>query len=241
MTWLKRKHNWCSPVIQNEMLQLLVNELMRSIHAQNPVMYCVICNGIHGVSGKEQICICLRYVDEILSPVERSVGLYDTDSTTSEAISNIIFYVLIRLQLSVAHLRGQAYDGASNMSGHKRGVQSLVKEQQQLAPFIHCGAHSANLVIQDSCGASYVIKNSLQLAHNIGVLFSQSLNARHELKKLMKLDSGAPHKTLMSNAMGFRRSQIDGILQNYGLLLDTLEQLKVEKNSHAHGLLEKLE
>ncbi|KAJ8891933.1 hypothetical protein PR048_004492 [Dryococelus australis] len=28
-TWLKRKHDWCSPEIQNEMLQLLANELMR--------------------------------------------------------------------------------------------------------------------------------------------------------------------------------------------------------------------
>ncbi|KAJ8869511.1 hypothetical protein PR048_028502 [Dryococelus australis] len=69
-SWLKRKLDWCSPDIQNEMLQLLANELVR------------------------------RYVDEKLSPVELFVVLHDADSTTGEAISNIMFDVLIRLQLS---------------------------------------------------------------------------------------------------------------------------------------------
>ncbi|KAJ8883024.1 hypothetical protein PR048_014863 [Dryococelus australis] len=43
----------------------------------------------------------------------------------------------------------------------------------------------------------------------------------------------------MYNAMGLPKKS--RILHNYGLLLDILEQLKVEKNSHAQGLLEKLE
>ncbi|KAJ8893350.1 hypothetical protein PR048_005941 [Dryococelus australis] len=67
------------------------------------------------------------------------------------------------------------------------------------------------------------------------------------LKKIMELDFGAlvnkivRIKPLCPIRWVYRRSQIDRILQNYGLLLDTLEQLKVEKNSHVHGLLEKLE
>ncbi|KAJ8874285.1 hypothetical protein PR048_025130 [Dryococelus australis] len=197
------------------MLQLLANELVRS-HSCSKSSH-VLCHiiGTRDVSGKEQICICLRYVDEKLSQVELFVGLCDADSTTGEAISNIIFYVFwIRLQLLVSHLRGQACDGASNMSGHKRGVQALVKEQQPLAPFIHCGVHTANLMLQVSCGA---IKNSLQLA--IGVIFSQSLNARHELKTIMELDSAAPVDNIVSiqslcpMRWVYRRSQIDRILE----------------------------
>ncbi|KAJ8893351.1 hypothetical protein PR048_005942 [Dryococelus australis] len=153
-TFLKRNHNWCSPDIQNEMLQLLANELVRSHLCPKSSLYSVICDETCDVSGKEQMFICLRYIDEKLTSAELFVGL-----TTGEAISNIIFDVLIRLQLLVSHMRGQAYDGVSNMSGHKRDVLALVKEQQSLAPFIHCGAHSANFVLQDSCGASYVIKN----------------------------------------------------------------------------------
>ncbi|KAJ8866346.1 hypothetical protein PR048_032189 [Dryococelus australis] len=190
-TWLKRKHDRCSPEIQNEMLQLLANELVRrsvtAIHARNPVMYSVICDGTRDVSGKEQICICLRYVDEKLSPVEFFVGVYEAGSTTGEAVSNIVFDVLIRPQLSVSHLRGQAYDGASHMSGHKRGVQALVKVQLPLAPFINCAAHTANVVLQDSCGASYVIKNSLQLAHDIDDLFTErSFSSLRRLKTYLR-------------------------------------------------------
>ena len=49
---------------------------------------------------------------------------------------------MIRCMLPLEKCRGQAYDGASNMSGHIRGVAARVKQDQKAALYVHCLAHS---------------------------------------------------------------------------------------------------
>lgn len=39
--------------------------------------------------------------------------------------------ILIRCSLPISQCRGQAFDGASNMSGIRNGVQALVKKSSQ--------------------------------------------------------------------------------------------------------------
>lgn len=50
-------------------------------------------------------------------------------------------------KLSLKNLRGQGYDGGSNMSGRKNGVQALILEDQPLAVYTHCFNHQLNLCI----------------------------------------------------------------------------------------------
>ena len=47
------------------------------------------------------------------------------------------------------NLVGQAYDGAAVMSGKHSGVQARIREQAKFAFYIHCSAHSLNLVLVD--------------------------------------------------------------------------------------------
>jgi Domain of unknown function (DUF4371) len=96
----------------------------------------------------------LRYVNNDLQAVEAFVGFYETASTTGEALSRIVLDVLIRLGLPLSKLRGQTYDGASNMSGKYSGTQAKIKEVQPLAIFVHCSAHCVNLVTEAAmaCG-----------------------------------------------------------------------------------------
>ena len=46
---------------------------------------------------------------------------------------------------SLAKLRDQCYDVASNTSGRFGSVQTLLKKQQPMAVFVHCAAHRLNL------------------------------------------------------------------------------------------------
>lgn len=48
---------------------------------------------------------------------------------------------------------GQAYDGASVMSGVHAGVQARIKDVAQHAFYIHCSAHCLNLVLVDTVKA----------------------------------------------------------------------------------------
>ncbi len=149
-TGLKRYHSYTSPVVQNEMLSLMSNTIIRNIAEEilslPVVQYSVIIDGTQDVSGTEQESICLRYVDSDLEPREEFIGLYETSSTTGEQISKIVSDVLLRLNLPLSVLRGQTYDGAANMSGHLSGVQAHIRKEQPLAIYVHCGPHCVNLV-----------------------------------------------------------------------------------------------
>ena len=53
--------------------------------------------------------------------------------------------------IPLAGMRGQGYDGTSNMSSDRVGVQKRIKELAPKATYVHCHSHSLNLVITKSC------------------------------------------------------------------------------------------
>ena len=68
-------------------------------------------------------------------------------STTGKDLASTILTQLSQLGLNLEHMRGQGYDGASNMSGKYRCVQARVKELYPLAMYTHCCNHVYKLVI----------------------------------------------------------------------------------------------
>ncbi|CAB3981985.1 zinc finger MYM-type 1-like [Paramuricea clavata] len=52
----------------------------------------------------------------------------------------------------------QTYDGASVMSGHINGVQTLVRQEYLFAQFVHCAAHRLNLVLCQSASSIAPVK-----------------------------------------------------------------------------------
>ena len=53
--------------------------------------------------------------------------------------------------LDLRSIRGQGYDGASNMSSGAVGVQKRMKEFSPRAAYVHCNSHVLNLVIAKTC------------------------------------------------------------------------------------------
>ena len=60
------------------------------------------------------------------------------------------------LQLPLACLRGQTYDGAANMAGVYNGAQALARQEQPLALFVHCISHCVNLATEAAMTESNV-------------------------------------------------------------------------------------
>ena len=81
------------------------------------------------------------------------IGLYATACTDAEALSKIIKDALLRMNLSLQNLRGQCYDGASNMRNVNTDVQCHIKKQPK-ALYIHCRNHCLNLALQDASSNS---------------------------------------------------------------------------------------
>ena len=246
--WLSSRIYYTCPQVQNEILNLLSHSIIREI-ADNirslwQLQFSVIMDGTQDVSGKEQEAVCVRYVDHDLIIHEEFVGMYEVSVTTGENLAKVIMDVLLRLNLSITGLRGQAYDGAANMAGIYSGAQAIIKKHQPLAPYVHCGAHCVNLITQHACTASSVVRDSLQWAHELGVLFGQSLKMKSIFQDIKKGDSGPAQsiRPLCPTRWTVRTGAIRSLLNQYQPVLLALEEMasgKSDSASRANGLLER--
>lgn len=66
---------------------------------------------------------------------------------------------------------GQGYDGASNMSGHLKGVQTIIRATYPKALYVHCVAHSLNLAVSKASNI-LPIRNCLGVVEKIYGFFN---------------------------------------------------------------------
>ena len=114
-------------------------------------------------SNKEQLVICIRWIDDHLDPHEDFNGLYKVDNITADTLVAAIKDVLICLNLSLQRCRGQCYDGASTMKGAWNGVAKQITDEEPRAIYLHCYGHALNLAAADSVKNSKVLKDAWTL------------------------------------------------------------------------------
>lgn len=79
--------------------------------------------------------------------IERFLGVEHVPDTTSFALKQALDSMLMSHGLSIHRIRGQGYDGASNMRGEFHGLQRRVLDENPYAFYIHCFAHQLQLVV----------------------------------------------------------------------------------------------
>jgi hypothetical protein len=98
------------------------------------------------VSEKEQMAI-IRYVDKCGVSNERFVGVVHVEETTTAYLKSKIDFMVAKFGLSLQQVRGQGYDGESNMAGEFNGLQTKIMRENSSAYYVHCFAHKLNLVV----------------------------------------------------------------------------------------------
>jgi len=83
------------------------------------------------VSQTEQLSLSVRFIKDT-KVHEEFLCFVPVSPTTGKDLASTILTQLSELGLNLEHMRGQGYDGASNMSGKYRGVQARVKELYSL-------------------------------------------------------------------------------------------------------------
>jgi hypothetical protein len=78
---------------------------------------------------QEQLALCLRFVNKTGQLVEWFLGLVHVEDTTSLTLKEAIKSLLIKCHLPLSKVRGQGYDGASNMKGHINGLKKLIMDE----------------------------------------------------------------------------------------------------------------
>ncbi|KAM5569923.1 hypothetical protein ABKV19_017105 [Rosa sericea] len=92
------------------------------------------------------MAIVLRYVNKG-QVIERFVGVKHVTDTTSASLKAAIDQFFSENGLSISSLRGQGYDGASNMRGEFNGLKALILKENGSAFYVHCFAHQLQLAI----------------------------------------------------------------------------------------------
>ncbi len=134
--------------MQNEMIKVGTSSPSRgwrsSIHSASFVTLMV--DETTDASNCEQVVLCIRWVDANFEVHEDFIGVFMVDAIDADTITAVIFDILRRLNLSIAKVRGQCYDGASTMSGKNAGVVATVLKEEPKALYTHCYGHSLSLL-----------------------------------------------------------------------------------------------
>ena len=75
----------------------------------------------------------------------------------------IIEDVILRMNLKLGHCRGQYYDGASTMSGTKKGVAKVIATKESSSIYTHCYGHALNLGVGDTVKQCHLMKSALDV------------------------------------------------------------------------------
>ena len=67
--------------------------------------------------------------------------------TTTLTLKNEIYAVLFHYNLHFENIRGQGYDGASNMCGKWNGLHAFFLKDCPYAYYVHCMAHRLQLAL----------------------------------------------------------------------------------------------
>ena len=79
--------------------------------------------------------------------LERFLGVDHVVDTRSASLKTSLDAMFVKHGLSMSRLRGQGYDGASNMRGELHGLKTLVLADNPHAYYVHCFAHQLQLVV----------------------------------------------------------------------------------------------
>ncbi|XP_039783333.1 zinc finger MYM-type protein 1-like isoform X2 [Panicum virgatum] len=253
-----------SPDIQKDLTKACAEEVTSVIMDEiRGKKFSVLIDESRDVSIKEQMAVILRFVNDEGKVMERFLGLQHVQSCTAIALKEALVRMLSSHNLSISMLRGQGYDGASNMRGEFNGVQKLIRDENPYAFYVHCFAHQLQLVvvtvstssadiadffnyvplIVNNVGASCMRKNALLAKHhdvllekieNGEIMTGRGLNQESSLARPGDTRWGSHLKTLLR------------ILVMWEAIIDVLEIVKKDSikpacNGGALGLIGKME
>ncbi|CAI8591442.1 unnamed protein product [Vicia faba] len=134
--------------IQKELATCCAHEVTKVIMEElGDRQLSVLIDESRDISVKEKMAVMLRFLNDKGNVVERFISLHHVKDTTSESLKNALYGILDKYTLSISRIRGQGYDGASNMRGEFNGLQRKILDENPYAFYVHCYAHHLQLVV----------------------------------------------------------------------------------------------
>lgn len=189
---VKHHVSYLSPQIQNEFINLLGKKVRDEIikEIQQAKYYCIIFDSTPDFSHKDQLSQIIRYVKYSNGKYvleERFVDFINTKNKTGEAIAAEIKKKIIADGLKLENIRGQGYDNGRNMSGKYKGVQAIISNENSLARFFPCCAHSLNLLGVNAASADNYTTKFFRTIQSLYNFFSSSTDRWEKISLLINV------------------------------------------------------
>ncbi|KAG7583845.1 Ribonuclease H-like superfamily [Arabidopsis suecica] len=137
-----------SPKIQKDIVHCFAEEVVKSIIEEiDHDVFGLLVDESADVSDKEQMAVVFRFVDKNGIVKERFMSITHVSETSATSLKSAIDGLFAKYGLSIKKVRGQGYDGASNMKGEFNGLKSLILRKCSLVYYVHCFAHQLQLVV----------------------------------------------------------------------------------------------
>ncbi|KAG9283252.1 hypothetical protein AMEX_G2003 [Astyanax mexicanus] len=146
---IPRNATYTSHDIQNNLIDVMSALVKEHIVKEvGESFYTLKADGTRDPTGRENISIILRFLNELSEPTERLLSIATADEGDAATLTDIIIGELTRAGLNPEKILSQVYDGASLMSGKHGEVQKLLQQKlDREIPYVHCYNHQLHLVV----------------------------------------------------------------------------------------------
>lgn len=209
LPWLEKKLDmqlqnhaqWTSPSIQNELLTIMAEHVLKLIVAdvKKSGKFAIIVDETSDIARTEQVALCLSYLADGKKQ-EAFIGFYDTKSTEGEVLYQLVKKALNDLELDIKNIVGQCYDGAANMCGIYKGLATQIKTSAPNAIYVHCYGHLLNLAIQDTMTNTKPLRNALGTIQSLYV-FLEASPKRHAVFNDIEIEGKPIVQSLKSQSV----------------------------------------
>ncbi|KAF0704663.1 zinc finger MYM-type protein 1-like [Aphis craccivora] len=177
----KQKIKYLSPLIQNEIIDILSSDLCRIIcdDIRSSCFFSVIIDSTQDKTKEDQVSLIIRYtvVDYEKKHIEireSFLGFFLLKKHGAFDYAELLQHTLSEYRLNIEKCRGQGYDGAAVMSGANSGVQKRILEIVPNATFVHSCSHNLNFVISDAAKSTREILSFFETVQDVYNFFSSS-------------------------------------------------------------------
>ena len=112
------------------------------------------------------------------------IGIHAVENIKSDTLVTVLKDILIRLNIPLSNCCGQCYDGASDMTGIKRGVTTQIQSESPLAFLIHCYGYALNLAVNYMIQEDRLLKNTVDTTSKLSKLIKKLPKREGMLKNI---------------------------------------------------------
>ncbi|XP_059658681.1 uncharacterized protein LOC132305013 [Cornus florida] len=222
-------------------------------------LFSIMIDESRDISTKEQMAVVFRYMDMDGNVIEHFIVVEHVTSTTALSLKMAIDELFCKHELSITRLRGQGYDGASNMQGEFNGLKTLILKENKCAFYVHCFAHQLQLALVKVAKSHVDVTTFFSYVANVVNVVGASCKRRdilHEKQATMVIEAlnngeiesgrGLNQNTILKRASdtrwGSHYDTLISLISMFSSVIDVLEIIiddgsYVEQRSEAKILL----